>query len=121
MSRDIICLAVFYPLAGYCSAFGLMSNTTGLLQRAALFNVRNRVDYYSSYFEVNKIWGICEILITDNGPCFSSPVFATFARKWEFHHRTQSSNHPQSNGLTKKYVQICERMLYVDLCQGSKD
>ena len=80
-----------------------------------LFQLDDRVylvtaDYYSSFFEVDKLehtnsrtvieklkmhfsrHGIPEIVISDNGPQFSSAEFAKFAKEWNFKHSTSSPN-----------------------------
>ena len=43
-------------------------------------------------------FGIPEILVTDNGPQFSSNEFQVFAKSWSFNHVTTSPCYPQSNG-----------------------
>ena len=43
-------------------------------------------------------FGIPEILVTDNGPQFSSNEFQVFAKSWSFNHVTTSPRYPQSNG-----------------------
>lgn len=42
--------------------------------------------------------GIPKIVVTDNGPQFSSREFLIFSDKYEFIHLTSSSYHPQENG-----------------------
>lgn len=71
------------------------------------------VDYYSRYFEVEKItsltsnrviqklkpmfarFGIPQTLISNNGPCYSSREFKDFAR-------ASSPLYPQSNGMAER-------------------
>lgn len=78
------------------------------------------VDYYSRYFEVEKItsltsnrviqklmpmfarFGIPQTLISNNGPCYSSREFKDFARAWNFEHITSSPLYPQSNGMAER-------------------
>ena len=78
-----------------------------------IFTIKSRnylitVDYYSQYFEVDFLqetksdnvihklkanfarFGIPEILISDNGPQFTSNEFKNFATKWNFKHETIS-------------------------------
>ena len=70
------------------------------------------VDYYSSFFEVDKLnvtdsrtvieklkmqfsrHGIPEIIISDNGPQYASAEFAKFASDWHFQHITSSPRNP---------------------------
>ncbi|KAL6462444.1 hypothetical protein MHYP_G00288660 [Metynnis hypsauchen] len=78
------------------------------------------VDYYSRYFEVEKItsltsktviqklramfarFGIPQTLISDNGPCYSSREFKDFACTWDFEHITSSPLYPQSNAADEQ-------------------
>jgi len=86
-------------------------------------------DYYSSFFEVDKLeiadsrtvidklkvlfsrHGISEIVISDNGPHYASADFAKFAKDWHFHHITFSPRNPQSNGKIESAVKICENIM----------
>ena len=79
-------------------------------------------DYYSNYIEVARLnsvtsrsvikemkevfarYGIPDILVTDNGPQFSSAEFSAFAKTWMFSHKTSSPHHPQSNGKAENAV-----------------
>lgn len=87
------------------------------------------VDYYSRYFELDKLHsttasavirklkanfarhGIPQTVISDNGPQYSCKEFKTFASTWEFQHVTSSPHYPQSNGLAEKAVQIAKSLL----------
>jgi transposase InsO family protein len=87
------------------------------------------VDYYSRYFEIDRLtdtksvtiirklkthfarYGICQKLISDNGPQFKSEQFAKFAENWGFEHSTSSPLYPQSNGLAEKTVSTAKRLL----------
>ena len=42
--------------------------------------------------------GIPRVVISDNGPQYSSKEFQEFAKKWEFQHITSSPYHPEANG-----------------------
>lgn len=82
------------------------------------------IDYLSCYPDVYRLpsqtskvviqamkqsfarFGIPKLLISDNGPCFSSAEFEHFAQEWEFTHHTSSPHYPQSNGLAEKGVKI---------------
>ena len=87
------------------------------------------VDYYSGFIEVNQLrniksheiitycksqfarHGIPDILITDNGPQFSSDKFKIFANAYQFNHRTSSPHYPQSNGRAEKAVQTAKSLI----------
>ena len=86
-------------------------------------------DYYSSFFEVDKLnvtdsrtvieklkmqfsrHGIPEIVISDNGPQYASAEFAKFASDWHFQHITSSPRNPPSNGKVESAVKICENIM----------
>ena len=87
------------------------------------------IDYFSRFMEVIKLksttsqsiiealrsvfshYGIPEIVISDNGPQYSSNEFDTFAKKYNFHHVTSSPLFPQSNGQVEQAVQTVKRLL----------
>ena len=49
--------------------------------------------------------GLPQILVTDNGPAFSSQEFATFVKANGMKHVTSIPYHPASNGLAEKAIQ----------------
>ena len=85
-------------------------------------------DYYSNYIEVARVasvtsrsiikklkavfarFGIPEVLVSDNGPQFSSAEFSVFARTWGFEHVTSSPKYPQSNGKAENAVKTVKRL-----------
>ena len=86
------------------------------------------VDYYSNFIEVTRMttttsrsiikamkevfarFGIPDVVVTDNGPQFSSAEFSVFARMWNFDHVTSSPHHPQSNGKAENAVKTVKRL-----------
>ena len=86
-------------------------------------------DYTSKYFEVCVIpntlastviqhtksifarFGIPKIVISDNGPQYSSCEYKKFAKEWGFHHDASSPKYPKSNGLVERTVQTVKRTI----------
>ena len=87
------------------------------------------VDYKSRYVEITLLTptrsndviihlksifarhGICETLVTDNGPQFSGAAFADFAESYGFHHVTSSPKYPQGNAEAERAVQTVKGLL----------
>ena len=95
----------------------------------AHYNYLIVVDYFSRYPEVTKLTsttsdkvinvlksifarhGIPSVLVTDNGPQFSSYEFKKFASIYSFKHITSSPRYPQSNGLMERAVGTAKGLL----------
>jgi len=96
---------------------------------ADLFTLQSKdytvlVDYYPNFVEVSRLkdanskaiikfmkaqfncHGIPDVLVSDNGPQFTSREFAEFATQWEFQHVTSSPYHPKSNGKAESAMKI---------------
>ena len=91
------------------------------------------VDYYSGYLTMDKVstltsdsvikaitsncqkFGLCETILTDNGPCFSSEKFATFCHSLDAKHITSSPHYHQSNGRAERAIQTIRQ-----ICKKSK-
>jgi len=56
-------------------------------------------------------FGPPEVLITDNGPQFTSAQFAAFAQSWRFQHRTSSPHYPRSNGQAEAAVKVAKAIM----------
>ena len=87
------------------------------------------VDYYSRYIEIALLkqttaeevikhtksifarHGIPELVISDNGPQYSSKAYADFAKEFQFKHVTSSPYHPQSNGEAERAVGTVKSLL----------
>jgi hypothetical protein len=83
-------------------------------------------DYYSVFIEVENVTrantngvakalkgmfsrnGVADVLVSGNGPQFSSTEFATFAGKWGFEHTT-SPHYPQWNRKAENAVKTVKR------------
>lgn len=86
------------------------------------------VDYFSNFIEVENLhttttlavskalkimfarYGVPDILMTDNGPQFSSTEFSAFSKAWSFEHPTSSPHYPQSNGKVENAVKTVKRL-----------
>ena len=55
--------------------------------------------------------GICQILQSDNGPCYNCKEFQNFAEEYDFQHVTSSPLYAQSNGKAEKGVHIVKNLL----------
>ena len=87
------------------------------------------VDYYSRFIEVT--WLDCttseevilrtkaifarhrihKVVVSDNGPQYSSKAYAAFAQQFQFKHVTSSPHYPQSNGEAERAVQKMKNLL----------
>ena len=56
-------------------------------------------------------WGLPEVLVSDNGPQFTSSVFRDFMRNNGIRHVTSAAYHPATNGLAEKAVGIVKQAL----------
>jgi len=63
--------------------------------------------------------GIPNIVMSDNGPCFSSKEWLDFAEQYDFKHVTSSPLHAQSNGKAEKGVHILKQLLKKAADSGS--
>ena len=92
------------------------------------------VDSYSGWFEIEGLqkttsnaiiqrlkqhfarYGIPDVLLSDNGPQYSSAEFSEFAKQWNFTHKTSSPNYAQSNGLAENAVKSAKHLLEKTKC-----
>ena len=56
-------------------------------------------------------YGIPEILVSDNGPQYSSHDFTAFCNQCGIDHVTSSPRYPQSNGCVERMVQTLKALL----------
>ena len=54
------------------------------------------------------------MVVSDNGPQYSSEAYAALARQFQFEHVTSSPHYPQSNGEAERAVQTVKNLLKKD-------
>ena len=87
------------------------------------------VDYYSRYIEIALLkrttssevithlksifarHGIPELIVSDNGPQYSSEEFSKFVQEYQCRHVTSSPLYPQSNGEAERAVKTIKGLL----------
>ena len=55
--------------------------------------------------------GIPDVLMTDNGPQYTSHEFKDFTQEWEFKHISSSPHHSRSNGKAESAVKVVKSLL----------
>ena len=55
--------------------------------------------------------GLPEVLVSDNGPAFTSKEFQTFVQRNGFRHIKSAPYHPATNGLAERAVQTVKSAL----------
>ena len=88
------------------------------------------VNYFSRWIEIAKLqpatsssvighmqsiftrYRIPEVIVSDNGPQYSSEVFSQFARDYGFEHVTSSPHYPQANGEAERTVKTVKALLW---------
>ena len=53
-----------------------------------------------------------EMLVSDNGPCYTLEIFTKLMVQYNVNHITSSPYYPQSNGLAAKYMQIVKNLFH---------
>ena len=61
--------------------------------------------------EIFAVHGIPDVIMSDNGPQFSSASFLQFAKTYGFIHTTSSPRYPQANGEAERAVRTIKGLL----------
>ena len=87
------------------------------------------MDYFSNFWEIDKLGGtttkdvttklkyhfarhgLPSVVVSDNGPQFSSEEFDRFSQKYEFEHRCSSPGHQQANGMAESAVKMAKQLI----------
>ena len=64
--------------------------------------------------------GIPDVLMTDNGPQYTSREFTDFTQEWEFKHISSSPHHSRSNGKAESAVKVV-KSIFKKALADSKD
>ena len=56
-------------------------------------------------------YGVPDVVVSDNGPQFSSKQFEAFQTSWKFEHVTSSPGYAQSNGGAERAVRIAKSLM----------
>jgi hypothetical protein len=85
--------------------------------------------YYSRYIEIAKLngtssedviihfksilarHGVCDVIVSDNGPKYASSAFKQFTDEFGIEHRTSSPRYPLGNSEAERGVQTVKRLL----------
>jgi len=65
--------------------------------------------------------GLPEVLVTDNGPAFTSAEFSNFTKRNGIRHLTTSPYHPSANGLAERAVQTFKQAMKRSAGSGPLD
>ena len=62
--------------------------------------------------------GVPNMLISDDGPQYTSAEFKDFTKQWQIEHRVSSPRNPQSNGMAERCVQAMKASLIKTIEEG---
>ena len=72
-------------------------------------SAQNITEHFKSIFSE---YGWPDTLVSDNGPCYAEEMFTNLMKEYAVNHITSSQHYPQSNRLTKKFVQIVKNLFH---------
>ena len=94
--------ASYLPVVHYTNQYPVVCKLTSLTGQC----IANHIKLIFSEYE----WP--EMLVSDNGPCYTLEIFINLMVEYNINHITSSPYYPHSNGLTDKYVQIVKNLFH---------
>ena len=91
----------YLVIVDYCSNY---------IKVCHLYHQTMSPDVISHVKAIFALFGIPRVIISDNGPQFSSTDFKNFAKSWDFEHKTSSSDYPKANGMAESAVKTVKRI-----------
>ena len=86
-----------------------------IVRRLKSMSAQNIIEHFKSIFSE---YGWPDILVSDNGPCYTAEMFTNLMKEYSVNHITSSPHYPQSNGLAEKFVQIVKNLFHKPKEQG---
>ena len=80
-----------------------------IVRRLKSMSAQSVTEHFKSIF---LEYGWPDILVSDNGPCYTAEMFTNLMKEYAVNHITSSPHYPQSNGLVEKFVQIIKNLFY---------
>jgi len=90
------------------SRYPILKFTKGLTSRQAINALK----------QVFKIYGVPEVIKSDNGPAFASNEFRNFSIKFNFKHRKITAEHPESNPICERFMANINKSIRVAQVTG---
>ena len=87
-------------IADLYSKFPIIRKLTNMSSSTVIYHLKGIFDEH----------GIPEMLISDNGPQYSSEEFRVFSPRYGFDHVTSSPLYPTSNGFIERTVQTVKKL-----------
>jgi len=73
--------------------------------------VTNAASVIASLLNIFAFWGLSSKIVSDNGPPFNSNEYRDFCTSLDISVAFSPINHPQSNSVAERSVQICKKLL----------
>ena len=80
-----------------------------IVRRLKSMSAQHITEHFKSIFSE---CGWPDTIVSDNGSCYTAEMFTNLMKEYAINHITSSPHYPQSNGRTKKFVQIVKNLFY---------